>query len=113
MGSLYAQKELFIDPNSVLSTTLSIKMALVAILGGVGTLWGPVIGAVVLTGIEELTRGMLGGSGRGTDVILYASLIIMIAVFYPNGIVGAWRNFWAQRGRTPAQAATDAAGPQP
>ena len=48
-GSLYAQKELYIDPNSVLSTALSIKMALVSILGGVGTLFGPVIGSVVLT----------------------------------------------------------------
>ena len=41
-GSLYAQKELYIDPASVLSTALSIKMSLVAILGGIGTLFGPV-----------------------------------------------------------------------
>jgi len=97
-GSLYAQKELFIDPGSVLSTTLSIKMALVAILGGVGTLWGPVVGAVFLTGIEELTRAWLGGSGRGTDVILYATLIILISIFYPQGVLGGWRSFWQQRG---------------
>ena len=44
-GSLYAQKELYIDPGSVLTTALSIKMALVSILGGVGTLFGPVVGA--------------------------------------------------------------------
>lgn len=87
-GSLYAQKELYIDPNSVLSTGLSIKMALVSILGGVGTLLGPVIGAVVLTSIEELTRIVFGGTGRGTDVVIYAGLIIVIAVFYPMGIIG-------------------------
>jgi branched-chain amino acid transport system permease protein len=40
-GTLYAQKELFVDPGSTLSTSLSIKIALVAILGGAGTLWGP------------------------------------------------------------------------
>ncbi|MBC7602341.1 MAG: branched-chain amino acid ABC transporter permease [Ramlibacter sp.] len=91
-GSLYAQKELYIDPNSVLSTSLSIKMALVAILGGVGNLFGPVIGAVVLTSIEEFTRVMFGGSGRGTDTIIYATLIIVIAVFYPTGIVGWWKS---------------------
>jgi branched-chain amino acid transport system permease protein len=51
-GGLYAFKELYIDPPSVLATGLSIKMALSAILGGVGTLFGPVVGAVVLTGIE-------------------------------------------------------------
>ena len=95
-GSLYAQKELYIDPNSVLSTALSIKMALVASLGGVGTLLGPVVGAVVLTGIEEFTRIIFGGTGRGTDVIIYASLIIVIAVFYPTGIVG-WLNKFKER----------------
>ena len=92
-GSLYAQKELYIDPNSVLSTALSIKMALVSILGGVGTLFGPVVGSVMLTGIEEFTRTLFGGSGRGTDTIIYATLLIIVAVFYPAGIVGGWRNF--------------------
>jgi branched-chain amino acid transport system permease protein len=91
-GSLYAQKELYIDPNSVLSTGLSIKMALVSILGGVGTLVGPVIGSLVLTSIEEFTRIVFGGSGRGTDTIIYAGLIIVIAVFYPSGIVGWWKS---------------------
>jgi branched-chain amino acid transport system permease protein len=99
-GSLYAQKELYIDPNSVLSTALSIKMALVSILGGAGTLFGPVIGSVVLTSIEEFTRILFGGTGRGIDTIIYASLIIAVAVFYPSGIVGWWhglRRRWASR----------------
>ncbi len=87
-GSLYAQKELYIDPASVLGTGLSIKMALVSILGGVGTLFGPVVGAVVLTVIEEATRVAFGGTGRGTDTIIYAGLIVVIAVFYPNGLLG-------------------------
>lgn len=90
-GSLYAQKELYIDPSSVLSTALSIKMALVAILGGVGTLLGPLVGSVVLTAIEEFSRTSFGGSGRGTDIIIYACLIIVIAVFYPAGVVGWWK----------------------
>jgi branched-chain amino acid transport system permease protein len=95
-GSLYAQKELYIDPASVLSTSLSIKMALVSILGGIGTLFGPVLGAVVLTTIEELTRAGFGGGGRGIDTIIYATLIIAIAVFYPNGLIG-WYRSWSQR----------------
>jgi len=94
-GSLYAQKELYIDPGSVLSTALSIKFALVTILGGIGTLFGPVLGAVVLTAIEESTRSAFGGSGRGIDMIIYATLIVAIAVFYPGGLLGAWR----QRGQ--------------
>lgn len=96
-GSLYAQKELYIDPGSVLHTGLSIKMALVAILGGVGTLFGPVLGSVVLTTIEEFTRSFFGGSGRGTDIIIYASLIIGIAVFYPSGLIGWYREFMGHR----------------
>ncbi len=96
-GSLYAQKELYIDPGSVLSTSLSIKMALVSILGGVGTLFGPAIGAVALTVIEEFSRSSFGGSGRGTDVVIYAGLIVVIAMFYPSGIVGSWRNWKARR----------------
>jgi branched-chain amino acid transport system permease protein len=96
-GSLYAQKELYIDPASVLGTGTSIKMALVSILGGIGTLFGPVVGAGVLTFIEEGTRTMFGGTGRGTDLIVYAGLIIVIAVYYPNGIVGYVRSVFARR----------------
>lgn len=91
-GSLYAQKELYIDPASVLGTGLSIKMALVAILGGVGTLFGPLVGAGVLTVIEEGTRMVFGGSGRGTDLVIYALLIVLIAVYYPAGILGWFRS---------------------
>jgi branched-chain amino acid transport system permease protein len=90
-GSFYAQKELFIDPGSTMATSLSIKIALVAILGGVGSLGGPVIGAVILTLIDEATRAMFGGTGRGTDLIIYALLIIVVAVFYPSGVIGWWR----------------------
>jgi branched-chain amino acid transport system permease protein len=96
-GSLYAQKELYIDPASVLGTAVSIKMALVSILGGIGTLFGPVIGAGILTAIDESTRVMFGGSGRGTDLIIYATLIIVIAVYYPTGVMGWFRNFFARR----------------
>jgi branched-chain amino acid transport system permease protein len=100
-GTLYAQKELYIDPASVLATGLSIKMALVSILGGVGTLFGPVIGSVVLTSIEEFTRVVFGGTGKGTDVIIYAVLIIGVAVFYPTGIVGWWRSLRKARRPSP------------
>ena len=96
-GSLYAHKELYIDPGSVLHTGLSIKMALVSILGGVGTLFGPLLGAGILPLIEEGTRAMFGGSGRGTDLVIYAALIVIIAVYYPAGVVGWLRSFNARR----------------
>jgi branched-chain amino acid transport system permease protein len=107
-GSLYAQKELYIDPTSVLSTGLSIKMALVSILGGVGTLFGPVIGSVVLTTIEELSRATFGGTGRGTDTIVYAGLIVLVAVFYPSGIIGWCRDRLRRRKARAARESTAA-----
>jgi branched-chain amino acid transport system permease protein len=103
-GTLYAQKELFVDPGSTLSTSLSIKMALVAILGGVGTLFGPVLGAAVLTAIEEATRILFGGSGRGTDVVVYGLLIVLIAVYQPAGLTGWIAEWW--RGRQAPAAPT-------
>ncbi len=104
-GTLYAQKELLIDPGSTLSTGLSIKMSLVAIMGGVGTLTGPVIGAVLLTAIEEASRMGFGGTGRGTDMVVYGLLIVLIAVYQPSGVLG-----WIKQ-RFPASA--PAAPPAP
>lgn len=104
-GSLYAQKELYIDPASVLGTGLSIKMALVSILGGIGTLFGPLVGAAVLTMIDEGTRVIFGGSGRGTDLIIYAALIIVIAVYYPTGVLGWIKSFNQRRNARKSQLA--------
>jgi len=95
-GTLYAQKELFIDPGSVMATSLSVKIALASILGGVRSLLDTVIGAGILTGIEEATRQFFGGSGRGTDLILYGLIILAVAVYYPNGVLGGLKA-WSQR----------------
>lgn len=96
-GTLFAQYHLVIEPDSVLVIRISIDMALVAILGGVGTLWGPVLGAVVLISIREYTRIKFGGTGQGIDQIIYGLLILGIAVFYPTGIVGFFRSFCTAR----------------
>jgi len=104
-GTLYAQKELFIDPGSVMATSLSIKIALVAILGGVGSLYGPVIGAVLLTAIEEGSRVAFGGTGQGVDLIIYSLLIVGTAMFSPEGIVGLFRKWQRPRHGPVAQGA--------
>lgn len=87
-GTFYAQYVLFIDPYSTIYIMISITMVLMAVLGGLGTLWGPLIGAVVLIAISESTRIMLGGSGSAVDLMIYGFLVMAVAVFQPNGLMG-------------------------
>lgn len=65
----------------------SLLMALPAVLGGIGTLWGPVLGAAILIPMTELTRSYIGGSGRGVDLIVYGTLIVLISLALPQGLV--------------------------
>ena len=90
-GGLYAQYVLFIDPPSVFPMMLSIQVVLMAVLGGSGTLWGPVLGTVILIPLSEFTRIYIGGTGTGLDLIAYGFLIVLISVVQPRGILGFFR----------------------
>jgi branched-chain amino acid transport system permease protein len=90
-GTFYAQYLLFIDPESVLPLSLSILICLVAVLGGVGTLWGPLVGAIVLVPLGETTRIWLGGTGKALDLVIYGALIMLVSVAQPAGLVGLVR----------------------
>jgi branched-chain amino acid transport system permease protein len=92
-GSFYAQYVLFIDPDSVFVMSISIIACLIATLGGVGTVWGPVIGAFILIPISEMTRIYLGGGGKGTDLIIYGLLIMIISIYQPFGVIGIAKRF--------------------
>ena len=87
-GAFYAQFVSYIDPESVMSFHFSLLMALPAVLGGIGTLWGPALGAVILIPLTELTRSFIGGSGRGVDLILYGAVIVLISLARPEGLIG-------------------------
>ena len=89
-GAFYAQFVSYIDPDSVMSFQFSLLMALPAVLGGIGTLWGPAVGAAILIPLTELTRSYMGGTGRGIDLILYGAMIVIIALARPEGLVGAF-----------------------
>lgn len=86
-GTFYAQYVLFIDADSVFPLSLSILIALVPILGGAGHAIGPLLGAVVLIPLSELTRITFGGTGQGLDLVIYGGLIVLIAVLQPGGLV--------------------------
>jgi branched-chain amino acid transport system permease protein len=86
-GALYAQYVGFIDPDSVLGLSLSVLIALPAVVGGVGTLWGPLLGAAVLIPVQQLSVAWLGSSGNGVDLMIYGALIMGLALARPQGLV--------------------------
>lgn len=92
-GTFYAQYVLYIDPVSVMQSLTSLLAILLAGLGGMGTLWGPVIGAVVLIPISELTRVRWGGGGRAVHLVYYGVLIMLIAAYQPHGLMGLSSRF--------------------
>ena len=96
-GGFYAVFVGYIDPPSVMGFEISLLIALPAVLGGLGTLWGPATGAAILIPLTELTRSSVGGSGRGIDLIVYGALVMVIALVRPDGIVG----LLARRRRAP------------
>ena len=86
-GSLYAQYMLYIDPSMLMTLKISLMILLVTVMGGIGTTVGPIIGAVILTLISEYSRAMLGGTGSGIDQIIYGSLVIVVVLFLPDGVM--------------------------
>jgi branched-chain amino acid transport system permease protein len=100
-GTFWAQYVLFIDPESVFPLSLSILICLVAVLGGVGSLWGPLLGAAVLVPLSEGTRVLLGGTGKALDLVIYGALIMVIAVFQPAGLIGLVRQLGRRRAAAP------------
>ena len=87
-GTFYAQYILYLDPESVLILPISVQVVLVAMLGGAGSVIGPVIGAAILIPVSEFTRVLLGHKGTGIDMMIYGTLIMLISVYQPKGVWG-------------------------
>jgi branched-chain amino acid transport system permease protein len=87
-GTFYAQYILYIDPTSVFLLQLSVQMCLMAVLGGTGTILGPLIGAAILVPLSEFTRFYMGGKGQGIDLMIYGGLIMVISAYKPAGLMG-------------------------
>jgi branched-chain amino acid transport system permease protein len=99
-GSFYAQYVLYLDPDSVFPLSLSIFICVLAVVGGTGTLWGPLVGAALMVPLSEYTRIHFGGTGGAVDLLIYGGLLTAVAVFQPAGLVGLVRRWWRRGWRS-------------
>jgi branched-chain amino acid transport system permease protein len=103
VGSLYAQYFFFIDPREMFSFQNSIAMVLMPIIGGIGTLWGPVLGAVVFKVVEDrlltthLEWGPISINFVQFNLLLYGLLLVLIILFEPGGVLGLLRRMKGSR----------------
>ena len=96
-GSLYALMVGFIDPDSGFGILVSVEMIITAALGGVGTLFGPLIGAIILVPLKTATNSAFGGGGSGLTYILYGGIILLLSRFEPGGLLELWYRLTARR----------------
>lgn len=90
-GSFFAQYNYRVDPPMVMSLDMSMKFVLITILGGLGTFWGPFLGALVLIPLQEYTRAYLAHLGAGVDLMIFGLIIIIVMIKQPLGLMGIIR----------------------
>jgi len=96
-GAFYAQYFLFVDSSIAYGTWISVEALLVPIIGGLGTVFGPLVGALALHGLAEVTR-LVAGRIPGIDLALYGTLLVLVVAFAPQGIQGLVRRIGAGLG---------------
>ena len=105
-GGFYAMFLQYIDPNSVFSYDLSVKIMVLAVVGGNGTLWGPVIGASLLVPIQQILNSRLGASLAGIADVIYGVVLMLVIFYMPKGLKESlvkWiRQIW-EKMRKPAK----------
>lgn len=90
-GTFYGQFALYVDPGSFLSPHLFIQVILFTAVGGMGTLWGPIVGALVLAPVGEILRGTVSTQYPGAHQFIYGIVFVVVILLMPQGIVGVFR----------------------
>jgi branched-chain amino acid transport system permease protein len=96
-GVYYVQKYLFVDPGIAYGPSKSVEALVAPIIGGLGTVAGPIVGAFFLHGAGETAKGLIeivGEPRPGLDLILYGVILILVLAFLPRGIVGLATDLW-------------------
>jgi branched-chain amino acid transport system permease protein len=87
-GPFMAQYTFYLSHETFFAFQTSVYALLVVVLGGIGTLWGPFVGALVLIPLSEFFRVAFGGTGRATDLVIFGFLMMIMAIYQPRGILG-------------------------
>jgi branched-chain amino acid transport system permease protein len=102
-GVLYAFWALSVFPDQVLELNWATLPIMATVVGGIGRLWGPVLGAIILIPISQIMSTTLGTgplAGRGIDLIVYGLIIVVIAAFRPTGLLSLPWGRWLRRRRS-------------
>jgi len=87
-GVLYAQYQLYVNPETVSGIGISLQMVFGAIAGGMFVLLGPTVGAVFLLALSETLRVLIGNQLHGLDQLIYGALLVLFIIYMPRGILG-------------------------
>lgn len=97
LGTLYVQVAVFFDPDTVFSAAgISIRVALIAILGGLGTAMGPILGAFFIIPLEELMNEWFSSSAAGLSQLIFGLILIMVILWRPHGFITVFRSLRAK-----------------
>ena len=96
-GAFYVQVFQYIDPGIAYGPHTSVEALVGAIVGGMGTLWGPVVGALTLHVLADVTRNLFGQL-PGINMVVYGAVLIVIVMFLPRGVAGWWQRSQSKSG---------------
>jgi branched-chain amino acid transport system permease protein len=85
-GTFYAQFTLYIHPKSIISLDLSFEIAFIALIGGRGSIAGPVLGALLLRPVSDFSRIYFGDTLPGMHLIIFGVVLILVMLFQPRGL---------------------------
>ncbi|OQM76067.1 branched-chain amino acid ABC transporter permease [Manganibacter manganicus] len=101
IGAVYGQIYLYIEPGIVFSSVYSIQGLLCAVVGGSGTVWGPVIGALILTPLAEISKTFFRDLS-GVDLMIFGAVLVIFVRFIPQGLMGLVLGYAGLRRKAPA-----------
>ncbi|HEY5902334.1 MAG TPA: branched-chain amino acid ABC transporter permease [Anaerolineales bacterium] len=105
-GGIYSYFFTYIDPNFLFDILTSVTMVLMAILGGRGTLWGPVLGAFIMQPLSNWVVGQFGGSQ--IHLTVFGAILLFVMLFMPQGILPTLAEFLKKRARVQSAPANQA-----